>query len=76
MPASSASSGDVKASLPLQISLFFHGLYAIALIPMTLLMYIYKAIMLPYPPNALGLEVTFVFVYALLEWVRLRLGEL
>ena len=77
MPASSsASSGDVKALISLQICLFFHSLYAVALVPATLLLYIYKAIMLPYPPNAIGLEVTFVFVYALLEWVRLRLGEL
>ena len=77
MPASSsASSGDVKALISLQICLFFHSLYAVALVPATLLLYIYKAIKLPYPPNAIGLEVTFVFVYALLEWVRLRLGEL
>ena len=28
--------------------------------------------MLPYSPNALGLEVTFVFFYALIEWARLH----
>ncbi len=55
--------------------LYFHGYYACALVPATLLLYIYKAIMLPYPPNSIGLEVTFVFVYALLEWARLRIGE-
>ncbi len=75
MSSSGASSGDIKASLPLQMCLYFHGYYACALVPATLLLYIYKAIMLPYPPNSIGLEVTFVFVYALLEWARLRIGE-
>ena len=31
--------------------------------------------MLPYPPSALGGEVAFVFVFALLEWLRLRLAS-
>lgn len=31
--------------------------------------------MLPYPPSALGLEVAFVFLWALFEFARLRLGE-
>ena len=65
---------DVRASLPLAMSLYFHGLYSAALVPLTLLMYIYKAAMLPYPPNAAGLEVAFVFVYAAVEWARIRLG--
>ena len=69
-----ASHADVHASLPLQMSLYFGGFYAAALFVLTLLMYIYKAVMLPYPPNAIGLEVAFVFVYAGLEWARTRLG--
>lgn len=31
---------------------------------------------LPYPQAALGLEVAFVFLFALMEWGRLSLGEL
>jgi hypothetical protein len=31
--------------------------------------------MLPYPPNAIGLEVAFVFFYAIIEAVRLHFGE-
>jgi hypothetical protein len=29
---------------------------------------------LPYPPNVIGLEVAFVFLYGIVEWVRLRQG--
>ena len=32
------------------------------------------AIMLPYPSAALGLEVTFVFLYLIVEFIRLYLG--
>ena len=64
------------ASLPLQIALFFNGFYSIGLFVVTLLMFIYKAVMLPYPPSALGLEVSFVFLYGIVEWVRLRQGAL
>jgi hypothetical protein len=30
--------------------------------------------MLPYPPNAIGLEVAFVFFWGIIEWVRLKYG--
>lgn len=33
------------------------------------------AIMLPYPKAAIGLEVTFVFLYLFVEHIRLYLGE-
>ena len=56
------------------MSLYFGGVYAVGLFILTLLMFIYKAVMLPYPPNAIGLEVAFVFFYGLLEWSRIRLG--
>jgi hypothetical protein len=39
-------------------------------------MFIFKAVVLPYPPNVLGLEVAFVFLYGIVEWVRLRQGAL
>lgn len=65
---------DSASSLPLQIALYFHGFYSIALVVLTLLIYIYKTIMLPYPPGTIGLEVTFVFLYAVVEWIRIRQG--
>ena len=34
------------------------------------------AIMLPYPQAALGLEITFVFIYIVVELIRLYLGRL
>ena len=65
---------DPAASLPLQIALFFHGFYSAALAVVTLLIFIYKAVMLPYPPGYLGLEVAFVFLYGIVEWIRIRQG--
>ena len=66
---------DSASSLPLQIALFFHGFYSIALVVVTLLLFIYKSVMLPYPPGYIGLEVTFVFLYGIVEWIRIRQGE-
>ena len=63
---------DAKSSLPLAVATYFHGLYSPALVVALLLTFIYKGVMLPYPPSALGLEVAFVFVFALIEWARLH----
>jgi hypothetical protein len=65
---------DVASSLPLQISLYFHGFYSVALVVLTLLIFIYKSALLPYPPSILGFEVTYVFLYGIVEWVRIRQG--
>jgi transmembrane protein 216 len=65
---------DGSASLPLQISLYFHGFYSAALAVVTLLMFIYKSALLPYPPSILGFEVTYVFLFMIVEWVRIRQG--
>jgi hypothetical protein len=67
---------DVASSLPLQISLYFHGFYSIALVVLTLLIFIYKSALLPYPPSILGFEVTYVFLFGIVEWVRIRQGAL
>lgn len=32
-------------------------------------------ILLPYPPNAIGLETAFIFLYIIIEWIRLRLRK-
>lgn len=40
----------------------------------TLSIYLSIGIMLPYPPGAIGLEVAFVFFYAIIEWTRLHFG--
>lgn len=67
---------DAASSLPLQISLYFHGYYSIALVVLSLLIFIYKSALLPYPPSILGFEVTYVFLYGIVEWVRIRQGPL
>lgn len=64
------------ASLPLEVTLYFNGFYSALVFIITLLMFIFKAVVLPYPPNVLGLEVAFVFLYGIVEWVRLRQGAL
>lgn len=64
---------DIKSFLPLQISVYFHSYYAAAFFILQLLLFIYKGVMLTYPTSAIGLEVAFVFVYGIIEAVRLWL---
>ena len=66
---------DVKSSLPLEVAVFFNKVYSPALVAVLLLTFIFKAVTLPYPPNALGLEVAFVFFFACIEWARLHLAS-
>jgi hypothetical protein len=73
-PRCAAMQGSSTASLPLEITLFFNRFYSALVFIVTLLIFIFKAVMLPYPPNVLGLEVAFVFLYGIVEWVRLRQG--
>ena len=102
---------DVRASLPLEIALYFHGVYGPPFALLLLLLIVYKgastnagsadaharrrpapppppppdppipahvstASELPYPSAALGLEIAFIFFYAILEYTRLLLGAL
>jgi len=69
------SASDMKSSLPLEIAVYYNKFYAPALIIVCFLTFIYKGILLPYPPNALGLEVAFVFLYGFIEWARLHLAS-
>jgi hypothetical protein len=66
---------DGASSLPLQISLYYHGFYSAALAVLSLLLFIYKSALLPYPPTILGAEVAYVFLYGIVEWIRIRQGE-
>ena len=100
---SATMSADMSSSLPLQMSLYFHGLYVPVFVVLELLAFVYKGaaagrandlrrvarsrcspraptllwlagVMLPYPPNALGLEVAFIFAYCIVEWARMHFG--
>lgn len=62
---------DIKSLLPLQVSVYFHTVYAPAFFVLQLLLFIYKGVMLPYPTSAIGLEVAFVFAYGILQAFRL-----
>ena len=65
---------SVKSNLTLQI-LFFCNIFAvIAIFLVEILIYIYKGVNLPYPPNTLLAEVLLLIFYPVLEAVRLYFG--
>ncbi|KAJ4459009.1 putative Transmembrane protein 80 [Paratrimastix pyriformis] len=67
-------SSQILSSTPFQMLLYFHGWYDLIFIIITLILYIYKAVSLPYPA-LLALELCFLLIAApLLEWARLYLG--
>ena len=68
----------IRSSLPLQMLFFFNGWYDVLWVLVMLALYIWKSAELPYPPEisgALALEITLVFVLAMLEYARLFLGS-
>eukprot|EP00742_Colponemidia_sp_Colp-10_P012143 GILJ01013590.1.p1 GENE.GILJ01013590.1~~GILJ01013590.1.p1 ORF type:complete len:141 (+),score=5.20 GILJ01013590.1:47-469(+) len=67
--------GKVLSSLPLQMFIYFHGWYSIFFFFVNILLFIYKGVGMPYPANNLGWEITFIFIYAVVQWIRLFLGS-
>mmetsp|Transcript_23018 Transcript_23018/g.46522 ORF Transcript_23018/g.46522 Transcript_23018/m.46522 type:complete len:145 (+) Transcript_23018:220-654(+) len=64
-----------KASLPLQILIFFNGCYDFLFFVATLAIFIWKGVELPYPRARYGPEIVLVFAYMLVEIMRLFLGS-
>ena len=62
---------NIHSYLYLQILLYFNKWFAILFFSMNMVVFIYKGYSLPYPPSALGLEVFQVFLYAIIEMVRI-----
>lgn len=68
----------MRSSLPLQVLIYFNGWYDALLIVIMLLLYIWKAVELPYPEEISGmlpLEISLLFCLALIEYTRLFLGS-
>ena len=62
---------NIHSYLYLQILLYFNKWFAILFFLLNMIVFIYKGYYLPYPPSALGLEVFQVFLYAILEMIRI-----
>lgn len=68
----------MRSSLPLQVLLFFNGWWDVFYILIMLALYIWKANNLPFPPELdgmLALEISLLFVLALIEYARIFLGS-
>ncbi|RKO91830.1 hypothetical protein BDK51DRAFT_39351 [Blyttiomyces helicus] len=63
------------SSLPLQVLLYFNGLYLPVYWILTIALLIYKAQLLPYPPTAFPLEISGLVALGFLELARLFLGS-
>lgn len=64
--------GDqVLSSLPLQVLLYFNAAFSVLFVVISVATFIYKGNQFLYSEGVLGTEVFFLFVYVLLEWVRL-----
>eukprot|EP00277_Geminigera_cryophila_P011701 CAMPEP_0179440154 /NCGR_PEP_ID=MMETSP0799-20121207/23742_1 /TAXON_ID=46947 /ORGANISM="Geminigera cryophila, Strain CCMP2564" /LENGTH=142 /DNA_ID=CAMNT_0021223197 /DNA_START=178 /DNA_END=606 /DNA_ORIENTATION=+ len=64
-----------KASLPLQILIFFNGVWLAIFWAVCLGVFIWKGIELPYPGGRLAGEVILLFAHALVESCRLLIGS-
>ena len=72
--------GDVgsrpQSSLPLQIVVYFNHWWSVLYFVLNLVFFTYKGWKYPYVESAIAWEVTFVFLFAALDVVRLFLCAL
>merc|ERR1711916_260191 len=66
----------VFSSLYLQALIVCHRVWLGIFFVVSILLYIYKGLSLPYRNAGLGFELTFLVVYAMIDWGRLYLGSL
>ena len=64
-----------RASLPLQVMIYFDQLYCIFYFIIAFILYIYKGYTLTYPRNAIGAEIVGVFFFAFYQYIRLFVGS-
>ncbi len=62
-------------SLPLQIFIFFGGWWDVLFWVLSILVFVYKGLVLPYPDGRFAAEFTFQWLWLLVEPARLFLGE-
>ncbi|CAH1794529.1 unnamed protein product [Owenia fusiformis] len=65
----------IRSSLPYQILLYCNGWYYGLFFIAEILIFIYKGETLPFPPSALGGEVTLLFILAGIEAIRIFFGQ-
>lgn len=71
--ASQASARPVMSSVPLEMLLYFGSWYMALWWVVEVLVFLYKGTYLPYPDNAWGMELSFVFLFVLVEPWRVLL---
>lgn len=67
--------GKSRASLPLQILLYFDQLYCLFYFIIAFVLYIYKGYTLTYPRSAIGAEIVGVLFFAIYQYLRVLLGN-
>ena len=60
-----------KSSLPLQIFIYFERIYIIIFFFFEIVLYIFKANVLVYPPGYLGSEIVGLFFLLILQYIKL-----
>ena len=66
---------QMRSSLPYEVLLYFNRRYNVIFFLVTLAVFVYKGISFPYPADALGWEISFLFLWAPTEYARLFLGS-
>ena len=61
-----------KALLNLQIFIYFERIYVVIFFLFEIILYIFKANVLVYPPNNLGTEIVGLFFLLILQYVKLQ----
>lgn len=70
-----AAQGQVLSSLPLQVLMYFHGWFDWIFVILSLVLYVYKGQVLPYPEDFLAMEVVGILLIAAIDPCRLLLGS-
>ncbi|XP_030339545.1 transmembrane protein 80 [Strigops habroptila] len=70
-----ARSASVMSSVPLQLLFYVNGIYFIFYFLATLAMVLYKSQVFSYPDDFLTLDLTLLFIMAIVEVLRLYLGS-
>ncbi|NXK87663.1 TM216 protein, partial [Formicarius rufipectus] len=68
-------SGRHRSSAPLQLLLFLHGWYSAAYFLLEAFVFVYKALLLPYPVSNLVLDVALLLLYLGTEGTRIFFGS-
>lgn len=66
----------VNPSLPLQILIFCNAFFAGFWFLLELSLFIWKGVLLPFPPDTYGLEIAFLFIYLIVDIPRQYIGSM